>query len=265
MQYLLNLSGGTASAVAADRAINRYGRRSVSLWFADTSFEDEDLYRFLDALGERWDTPIHRITDGRTPLQVFEDEHIIPNSLIAPCSHRLKGRLLDQVAGLMVKPITRLIGMSWQEQKRVARMRKFYEGKDGMFVDFPLLWKPLEFRLPYDVVTSWGITPPRLYDIGMPHNNCGGRCVRQGQSEWLRLRRYFPERFAEMRDWEAKMRASDPMYAAHTFLKDRRGGETNPLTLAELEERFPPVTCDLFTGIEKDDTSTCFCNDWEVA
>lgn len=262
MRYVMNLSGGTASAVAAQRAIERYGR-DVSLWFADTSFEDEDLYRFLLDLEAKWDRPIHRLADGRTPLQVFEDQHIIPNSKIAPCSRTLKGELLDRVVGMMVKPVTQLVGMSWQEQHRIDKMQAIYAKKDGIFVDFPLCWKPLEFRTYYDVVQSWGIKPPRLYDVGMPHNNCGGRCVRQGQSEWLRLRRYYPERFAEMRDWEAKMRASDPKYANHSFLTDRRGPDRPPMTLAELEERFP-VTCDLFTGIEKDDTSTCFCNDWEV-
>ena len=43
MQHIVSLSGGSASAVAADRVIERYGSDSVTLWFADTLWEDEDL------------------------------------------------------------------------------------------------------------------------------------------------------------------------------------------------------------------------------
>lgn len=54
MRYIVSLSGGTASAVAAERAIVRYGRRNVLLWFADTAWEDEDLYRFMADCMQRW-------------------------------------------------------------------------------------------------------------------------------------------------------------------------------------------------------------------
>ena len=51
MKHIVSLSGGTASAVAADRILKRYGPENTTLWFADTSWEDEDLYRFLEDLG----------------------------------------------------------------------------------------------------------------------------------------------------------------------------------------------------------------------
>ena len=38
--------GGLPSYEAAKRSIDRYGRESVEIWFADTRMEDEDLYRF---------------------------------------------------------------------------------------------------------------------------------------------------------------------------------------------------------------------------
>ena len=54
MKHIVSLSGGTASAVAADRVLKRYGAEDTTLWFADTSWEDEDLYRFLIDLEEYW-------------------------------------------------------------------------------------------------------------------------------------------------------------------------------------------------------------------
>ena len=70
MQHIVSLSGGTASAVAADRVLTRYGPENTTLWFADTSWEDEDLYRFLEDLEAYWKVTIVRYKDGRTPLEV---------------------------------------------------------------------------------------------------------------------------------------------------------------------------------------------------
>ena len=47
MKHIVSLSGGSASAVAADRVLKEYGSENVTLWFADTLWEDDDLYRFL--------------------------------------------------------------------------------------------------------------------------------------------------------------------------------------------------------------------------
>ena len=92
MKHIVSISGGSASAVCADRVINRFGLDSVTLWFADTLFEDADAYRFLEDLETRWGTEIIRHTDGRNPLQVAEDRKIIPNNWVAPCSYELKQR-----------------------------------------------------------------------------------------------------------------------------------------------------------------------------
>ena len=46
MTYVVSLSGGVGSAVAAERALQRYGDR-VKLWFSDVRHEDKDLYRFM--------------------------------------------------------------------------------------------------------------------------------------------------------------------------------------------------------------------------
>lgn len=88
-RYVVSLSSGASSAVAAERAIHRYGLDRVDLVFMDTRWEDDDNYRFLSDLEKRW-KPIIRLTEGRTPLEVASDEHIIPNQKIAPCTKRLK-------------------------------------------------------------------------------------------------------------------------------------------------------------------------------
>jgi 3'-phosphoadenosine 5'-phosphosulfate sulfotransferase (PAPS reductase)/FAD synthetase len=237
MNYVSSLSGGAASAVATDRAIARYGRDAITPWIADTTFEDADLWRFVYALMDRWGSALAIGRDGRNPLQVAEDKQIIPNQKIAPCSYELKIKPFLAFLEEQPRPLTVLLGLDWKEQHRLAAPRKHYEALEGVTVDYPLLWQPLEFRPYQDVVRSWGIAPPRLYDMGFPHNNCGGRCVKQGLREWQRLKIHFPERFAAMRDWEHAQRAKGGARANYAIARDQSGDQVRPLTLAELELR----------------------------
>jgi hypothetical protein len=237
MHYIVSLSGGVASAVAADRAIERYGRDNVTLWFADTNWEDEDLHRFLDDLMTRWGGELVRYCDGRTPLEVAEDHSIIPNQKIAPCSFELKVKPFRKYIEALSKPLTVLLGLDWSEPHRMGAPKKNYEAIEGVTVDYPLMWRPLEFRPYIEVVRSWGVEPPRLYALGAPHNNCGLRCVKQGVKEWLRLRYAFPERFEEVKLWEQAQRAKGGARATYAIARDQAGGEVKPLTLAEIELR----------------------------
>lgn len=255
MHYIVSLSGGAASAVAGERVIDRYGADAVTLWIADTRWEDDDLWRFVGDCCRRWGKEIICHTDGRTPLQVFEGRQIIPNSLIAPCSEELKIKPFRAFLLAQPKPVTVLLGLDWTEQHRHDAPRRNYEAIDGVTVDYPLMWEPIEFRPYVDVVRSWGIAPPRAYALGFPHNNCGGRCVRQGQREWNRLRATHPDRFAEVRDWEQEQRAQGGARAERSILKARAGGDAAPLTLLELEQRNEPSDERPYT----EDMFGCFC------
>jgi hypothetical protein len=205
---------------------------------------------------QRWGGKLFVSRDGRTPLQVAEDKHIIPNQKIAPCSFVLKIDRFTEWLWRVPKNVTVLLGLDWTEIHRTHAPKKNYERVPGVYVDFPLLWS----RRPenhFDTVRSWGITIPRLYDYGFPHNNCGGRCVRQGIREWNRLRFNFPDRFAELRDWEKAQRAKGGKRANYTIARDQSGGTVKPLTLEEIEQRetihqpSEPIQEDMFA---------CFCS-----
>lgn len=142
MQHIVSLSGGVSSALAADRVIQRYGREHVTLWFADTNWEDEDLHRFLSDCMKRWGGELLTYRDGRTPLQVAEDERIIPNQKLAPCTFRLKIEPFSEYLATMEKPVTVYLGLDWTEIHRMEAPKRRYEEIDGVSVDFPLMWKP---------------------------------------------------------------------------------------------------------------------------
>ncbi|GCE49273.1 hypothetical protein EI42_05751 [Thermosporothrix hazakensis] len=237
--HIVSLSGGLASAVAAERVIQRYGREQVALWFADTRYEDEDLYRFLHDLMARWQGALYWYTDGRTPLDVAEQKKLIPCNMAAPCSYELKVRPFRQfIAAMPCLPMVH-IGLDRHENRRLASVKASYaKAMPDVQVEYPLLWEPYEQRPLMDVcLQDWHITPPRLYSLGFKHNNCGGRCVRQGYSEWLRLLRYFPARFDACQEWEEEQRAKGGPRAHRSFCAMVRQGQKQAYPLREIRTR----------------------------
>jgi hypothetical protein len=268
MTYIVSLSGGVGSAMAAERALQRYGDR-VKLWFSDVRHEDEDLYRFMQDTARRWwqlyGVRLHIHRNERNPLMVAEQKVIIPNERRAPCSHELKIMPFRRYIAQLPKPLTIMLGMDWKEQHRLEAPRKAYEAL-GYQVDYPLMWKPWELRPYQDVIRQeWGIEPPRLYAMGFPHNNCGGRCIKQGVKEWLRLRYHFPERFEAMKQWELAQRAKGGARATHAICSEERNKVRYPLTLEEIERRllegrYARQMQEIINGSEyKDDRVQCYC------
>jgi hypothetical protein len=79
-----------------------------------------------------------------------------------------------------------------------------------------------------------GIKPPRLYELGFKHNNCGGGCVRAGQAQFKLLLDTMPDRFAEWEKQEEKMQ--DHLGVEVTILSRSVNGKKVPLSLTELRE-----------------------------
>ena len=277
MYYIARLSGGLASAVATDRAIQAYGRNRVWIRFEDVGWEDEDTHRFIGDCIKRWGARLIVGRVGKNPLDVFEARRLIPNSAMAPCSAELKIKPFAAWLWRVPKPVTILSGLDWKEPHRIARLSRYHKRAGqwrapvgfarqipGVYEDFPLLWKPLEYRAYWEVVKEWGIEPPRAYAHGFSHNNCGGRCVRQGVSEWRRLWTVWAERFRQMRDWEMTQRAKGGARAQASFCRVTKNGVERNVTLAELEQMWQR---DAYTAppLFIDDHSSCLCPEFDDA
>ncbi|WP_126595403.1 hypothetical protein [Dictyobacter aurantiacus] len=239
-RYSVSLSGGLASAVAVERVIQRYGREQVLLWFADTLYEDEDLYRFLHDCMQRWQGMLYWYTDGRTPLEVAAQKKLIPCNMAAPCSYELKVKPFRQFIQAMPSLPVVYIGLDrWEKRRLVSVQQSYAQAIPAAVVDYPLLWEPAEMRPLVDVCRQdWGIEPPRLYALGFSHNNCGGRCVRQGIREWVRLGTHFPERYQACEDWEQEQRAQGGARAKRSFCAVQRNGTKQALPLADIRTRY---------------------------
>ncbi|MGV9678833.1 hypothetical protein ACWDSJ_26415 [Nocardia sp. NPDC003482] len=234
MKRVVQMSGGIGSFAAATRVAQRFGTDDMVLLFADTLIEDEDLYRFLADAVDYLDVPLVRVCDGRTPWQVFSDTRYLGNSRLAPCSKWLKQipcrRWLDHNAD----PADTIlyVGLDWTELRREQGVVR---GWAPWRVEFPMADSPLltKDRMLADCRAA-GLVPPRLYELGYSHNNCGGTCVRAGQGQWRHTLRTFPERFAEAERQENRLRAE---LGDYSILTEQRGGLKYRLPLAELRRR----------------------------
>lgn len=236
-RHVVMLSGGITSWAAARRVSDQHGTDRLTLLFADTLIEDEDLHRFLGDVERDIGVPITRVVDGRTPEQVDVDRRWLSNSRTAQCSLELKIKPCRRWLTEHTDPTsaTVYVGIDWTTHD-AGRLPAIQRGWAPWPVHAPLLDPPHLTKADcISIARQRGITEPRLYALGFAHNNCGGRCIRGGQAQWAHLLRVFPDRYAAAEAHEGRMR--DMLGADVTILRDRTGGTTKPLPLAELRRR----------------------------
>jgi hypothetical protein len=235
--HIVLLSGGMASFEAGRRVAERYGMNRVRCWFFDTQIEDEDLYRFLADCAALCEVPLERFADGRHPWAVFRAERFIGNSQVAVCNRVLKRTMLERLLRQQypAKNVVLHFGLEQSEEKRRSVLAQRWVG-GGYQVDFPLTWSPMPSRADlWASLRTAGIEPPRMYQLGFGHNNCGGACVKAGIHQWVHLFQTFPERYV----WHEEQEQLTREYLGKdvSILRDRVGGHTRPLTLSELRHR----------------------------
>lgn len=225
--------------MAAKRVVDRFGPADVVLLFADTRMEDEDLYRFIEECAVYLKCPLIKIADGRTPWEVFKDERFLGNSRVDPCSKILKRELLDRWCLEHAPKAIRYFGLDWTEDQRYERLRSRMEerGIPRSQIQAPMIeWRPLVDKPDMlKQVEDLGIKIPRLYTLGANHNNCGLFCVKSGQAQFRLLLKTMPERYAFHEAKEQEMR--EFLGKDVSILRDRRGGQSKPMTLKEFRLR----------------------------
>lgn len=244
MLHVNMISGGGPSWAAGKWVAKHHGTDRLIHLFADTLWEDADLYRFLPEAVANIGGKLVRLCEGRAPWELFRDAGMIGNTRADLCSRALKREPLARWCEANCDPAdtTFYIGYLWFERKRFEGGR----GKPGLRermaakgwrYEAPLIYEPQP--LSKADILAWmereGLTPPVLYDEGFPNNNCAGRCVKQGQAGWAHLLKVRPESFAEVERLENEQRARLGKDVA--MLRDRRGGKTVALPLTVLRER----------------------------
>lgn len=235
MKHVVMFSGGIASWGTARAVREKYGPDDMILLFTDTKMEDEDLYRFLDEAATDIGVPLIKIAEGRTPWEVFFDERLLGNTRMDPCSRILKRELARKwikdncdLADTIVH-----LGFDWTEEHRFIRSQVAWQPwrTEALLCGPP--WKT-RTDLIVDLERS-GIRMPRLYQFAA-HNNCGGFCIKAGHGAFISLLRAMPERYAFHENKEQEFR--EYVGKDVSILRDREGGDTKPLTLKTLREKY---------------------------
>lgn len=230
MNRIVMFSGGIGSWATAKRVAQEHGTDGLELWFADTKYEDEDLYRFLDEAAANVGAPLVKLADGRNIWEVFKDERFLGNSRIDPCSKILKRQLLRAELESRFTPgnVIVYLGIDFYEMHRFEKAAKYWVPwtAKAPLCEPPYIDKP-------DMI-AWsereGVKAPRLYEMGFAHNNCGGGCIKAGMSQFKLLLEKIPERYAE---WEREEQGMRDQLGNVAILTDRSG----PCTTCGLERK----------------------------
>jgi len=254
VKHVVNFSGGACSFWAAHRVIQKHGPEDVVLLFADTLMEDWDLYRFLEDASAKLGVGVTRLSKGESVWELFERKGMLANSRFPVCSVELKREVLDAWREKNCDPSDTIVyvGIDWTETHRVAPTRA---ALPKWRVEFPMMDEPIwdKCRMLAEL-RAIGIKPPRLYDLGFPHNNCGGFCVKAGQAHFAHLLRTMPERYAFHEAKEEAVRRSTGK--DYSILNDRRGdGKKKTLTLKMLRERI-----EAGEDFDRNDWGGCGCS-----
>ncbi|MGL5806817.1 MAG: hypothetical protein ACRC11_15490, partial [Xenococcaceae cyanobacterium] len=92
-----------------------------------------------------------------------------------------------------------------------------------------------------------GLSPPRLYQLGFAHANCGAFCVKAGKAQFANLLKHFPERYKYHEQQEQEFRE---LLGRRDIgiLREQKNGELKIISMAEFRERIEsaPKQLELF-------------------
>jgi hypothetical protein len=248
MRHVISIGGGLSSTMELpERVIAQHGRDCVDLVMCRLPNEDPDVWRLVEAVEQRLDVEVQMIGLNLTPWDIFFQSRMLGNSRIDPCSRRLKREqlLLHMTANYDPADTVMHVGITYGEIDRMLAIAANWN-KNGWKIDAPLADDKSITRESL-MAKSLALFQfiPRLYLMGMSHNNCGGACIKAGQAQWARLLWFLPDVY----DWwevnEAKFRETIGEY---TILSE--GRVKRPMTLREFRLKMQARWRDMLPGFD---------------
>lgn len=264
--HVIFFSGGKSSFTVAHLVKERYPRDNIVLYFTDTKWEDDDLYRFINEASDKLQLPMLTQSMGINPIQLMYKQKVLFNSRIGQCSTILKMKTAADYLKKNKRPAihewrneqylkapfepsqegfaentTLYFGIGWDEAHREGPIRKNWQPFN---IDMPLIEEVIDNE---EVLKLYDIRRPSLYDKGFVHNNCKGRCVKAGQGHFKNLYEKDPELFAEYKAQEHHLK--NYVSAYHYIRKLEVYGfddEVKEVYLKDLDECYR----DYFNGVE---------------
>ncbi|WP_237396177.1 hypothetical protein [Okeania sp. KiyG1] len=174
--------------------VEKYGKDNCLLVFADTNIEDEDNYRFLYDGAFFLETELVVLKNKKTPWDIYEEKRFV-NHRVSNCSMELKIKPCRKFvsSNFSATECVLYFGIDFNEYHRTEKITKNWEPYS---VDYPLCWGDwVDRNQIFQTIKDDGLKPPRLYEYGFSHANCGGFCSKAGKKQFRKLLNHFPERY----------------------------------------------------------------------
>jgi 3'-phosphoadenosine 5'-phosphosulfate sulfotransferase (PAPS reductase)/FAD synthetase len=266
---VISFSGGRTSGFMLANVLDAHGGvlpDHIKVVFCNTGLEHPKTLDFVQKCSEEWKIditwleyvgrkidPRYKVTNHKEasrngePFGILIDERqYLPNPVARFCTVELKIRLLDRymkdVYGKLFHKHNQLIGLRYDEPRRVANIKKNTRRNPALTPMFDA-----RHTLP-DVMSFWN---KQSFDLGIPQHqgNCQG-CFLKSRYRLDLVAKETPEALDWWIEQEKKMIGS-AVARQHTFRKDRPSYE-NVMKQSRMQlPMFPDF----------DDTVSCNCTD----
>lgn len=182
MKYIVTVSGGKDSTATLLWILERRDKKDIFPVFADTGWEMDETYEYLEYLEDRLDIKIHRVKSkygGMKELCLYKK--FIPNLMMKFCTFELKQKPIQKflVENFLLKGI-KVISLNGtrREESYFRANRKFFEkkqfiynrGKYNEYIVMPLVaWVEKQV---FDYIKSKNIIINPLYKKGFKRVGC---------------------------------------------------------------------------------------------
>ncbi|WP_368659692.1 phosphoadenosine phosphosulfate reductase family protein (plasmid) [Metabacillus halosaccharovorans] len=175
--HIVFFSGGKSSFAVADYVKTKYPKDNIVLYFTDTLWEDEDLYRFLYEASDKLGLPLLTHSRGITPPQLMVQQRFMANSRVGTCSKELKMKVSENYLKKGIVPeiekwynkeylkdenftqnATIYFGIGFEEYHRVEPIKKNWSSH--FKVEMPLIENVIDNE---EVLRKYNIRTPIMY------------------------------------------------------------------------------------------------------
>lgn len=238
-------SCGATSAVACRLALELYD--DVHVYYVETGSAHPDNARFIEDC-QRWygrEINVLRSDKYSSVNDVIIGRRFINSPHGAACTYELKKKVRYKLQDELRHWDGQVVGFEYSPRE-INRAIRFSEQYPDTKALFPLIERKVTKQQALGIIEKAGIEIPAMYRLGYNNNNCIG-CVKGGFGYWNKVRKDFPDIFAEMAAAERKINAK--------CLKDGNGR----VFLDELDPNLGNMTdvllpeCSLFCEVEFSD------------
>ena len=187
-------SYGAASAVAAKKTIEKYGKvATIRILNNPVIEEHSDNLRFGKDVENWLGLPVETVTNPSYPdcsaVEVWEQRRFMSSVHGAPCTLLLKQEARRKWE-MQNEHDYHVLGFTYDEQSRYNNFLKKRPNTIGVLIDEKIT-KSDCFR----IINEAGIKLPEIYNLGYPNANCIGCVKATSPTYWNHVRKVHPDIF----------------------------------------------------------------------